>query len=102
MVEILRFGVVGLFGCVGALAELTVGIAVSIHPTFAQLIPDNTQGIDQSQVIPINTNNDRIEGGAARGANLFHSFQDFNVGVGRDVYFANPQGITNHIPHFNK
>ncbi|MHC5613948.1 MAG: two-partner secretion domain-containing protein, partial [Nostoc sp.] len=88
MVGILRFGVVGLLGCVGA-------IAVSIHPTFAQLTPDNTLGIERSQVIPINQNNDRIEGGAARGTNLFHSFQDFNVGVGRGIYFANPQGITN-------
>ncbi|MHC5723833.1 MAG: two-partner secretion domain-containing protein, partial [Nostoc sp.] len=88
MVGILRFGVVGLLGCVG-------GIAVSIHPTFAQLTPDNTLGIDKSVVIPINKDNDRIGGGAARGTNLFHSFQDFNVGVGRGVYFANPQGITN-------
>lgn len=95
MVEILRFGVTGLLGCVGALAELTVGIAVSIHPTFAQLTPDNTLGIERSQVIPINKDNDGIVGGAARGTNLFHSFQDFNVGQGKGVYFANPQGITN-------
>ena len=88
MVETLRFSVVGLLGCIG-------GIAVSIYPTFAQLIPDNTLGIERSQVIPINKDNDRIGGGAARGTNLFHSFQDFNVGVGTGVYFANPQGITN-------
>ncbi|MEH2239189.1 two-partner secretion domain-containing protein [Nostoc sp.] len=88
MIEILRFGVAGLLGCVGA-------IAVSILPTFAQLTPDNTLGIEQSVVIPINKDNDRIGGGAARGINLFHSFQDFNVGEGRGVYFANPQGITN-------
>ncbi|MCC5600729.1 filamentous hemagglutinin N-terminal domain-containing protein [Nostoc favosum] len=86
--EILRFGVAGLLGCVGALA-------VSIHPTFAQLTPDNTLGIERSQVVPIDKDNDRIGGGAARGINLFHSFQDFNVGVGRGVYFANPEGITN-------
>ena len=84
----LWFAVTGWLGCVA-------GIAVSIHPTFAQLTPDNSLGKERSQVIPINTNNDRIEGGAARGTNLFHSFQDFNVGVGRGVYFANPEGITN-------
>ncbi|MHC5912882.1 MAG: two-partner secretion domain-containing protein [Nostoc sp.] len=83
--KILRFSVAG---CVGALA-------VSIHPTFAQLIPDNSLGKERSQIIPLNPNNDRIEGGASRGTNLFHSFQDFNVGEGRGVYFANPQGITN-------
>ncbi|MEH2198539.1 two-partner secretion domain-containing protein [Nostoc sp.] len=86
--NLLRFSVAGWLGCVGALA-------VSIHPTFAQLTPDNSLGKERSQVIPFNQNNDIIDGGAARGTNLFHSFQDFNVGVGRGVYFANPEGITN-------
>ncbi|MEH2035895.1 two-partner secretion domain-containing protein [Nostoc sp.] len=86
--KILWFAVTGWLGCVA-------GIAVSIHPAFAQLTPDNSLGKERSQVIPINQNNDRIDGGAARGTNLFHSFQDFNVGEGRGVYFANPQGITN-------
>ena len=36
-----------------------------------------------------------IEGGALRGANVFHSFQDFNVNDGQRVYFANPTGIEN-------
>jgi len=94
-VKILRFAIAGWLGCVGALAELTVGIAVSIHPAFAQLTPDNSLGQERSQVIPFNQNNDIIDGGAARGTNLFHSFQDFNVGVGKGVYFANPEGITN-------
>ncbi|MBE8990826.1 filamentous hemagglutinin N-terminal domain-containing protein [Nostoc sp. LEGE 12450] len=86
--KILRFSVAGWLGCVGA-------VAVSIHPAFAQLTPDNSLGKERSQVIPFNQNNDIIDGGAARGTNLFHSFQDFNVGVGRGVYFANPEGITN-------
>lgn len=86
--KILWFAVTGWLGCVA-------GIAVSIHPAFAQLTPDNSLGKERSQVIPINPNNDRIEGGAARGTNLFHSFQDFNIGEGRGVYFANPEGITN-------
>ncbi|MBE9002637.1 filamentous hemagglutinin N-terminal domain-containing protein [Nostoc sp. LEGE 12447] len=86
--KILRFSVAGWLGCVGA-------VAVSIHPAFAQLTPDNSLGKERSQVIPFNQNNDIIDGGAARGINLFHSFQDFNVGDGRGVYFANPDGITN-------
>ncbi|MFN6481221.1 filamentous hemagglutinin N-terminal domain-containing protein [Nostoc sp. DedQUE07] len=88
MVKTWSIAVTGWLGCV-------VGIAVSINPAVAQLTPDNSLGKERSQVIPLNTNNDRIEGGAARGANLFHSFQDFNVGEGRGVYFANPEGITN-------
>jgi filamentous hemagglutinin family protein len=38
---------------------------------------------------------DRIDGGALRGNNLFHSFLEFNVGEGRGVYFSNPTGIEN-------
>ncbi|MEH1813593.1 MAG: filamentous hemagglutinin N-terminal domain-containing protein [Nostoc sp.] len=88
MVKILWFAVTGWLGCV-------VGIAVSINPAFAQLTPDNSLGKERSQVIPFDQKNDIIDGGAARGTNLFHSFQDFNVGEGQGVYFANPEGITN-------
>jgi filamentous hemagglutinin family protein len=38
---------------------------------------------------------EQIDGGATRGANLFHSFQEFNVGEGRSAYFTNPAGIEN-------
>ncbi|MUG91351.1 filamentous hemagglutinin N-terminal domain-containing protein [Scytonema sp. UIC 10036] len=38
---------------------------------------------------------DRVNGGAIRGANLFHSFQEFNVREGSGIYFSNPQGIEN-------
>jgi filamentous hemagglutinin family protein len=38
---------------------------------------------------------DLIEGGASRGANLFHSFEEFNVRDGQRVYFANPAVIEN-------
>jgi filamentous hemagglutinin family protein len=38
---------------------------------------------------------DRIDGGAVRGINLFHSFLEFNVGVGRGAYFSNPAGVEN-------
>ncbi|NEO88395.1 MAG: filamentous hemagglutinin N-terminal domain-containing protein [Spirulina sp. SIO3F2] len=61
----------------------------------AQLMPDNTLGGENSVVTPVDALNDRIDGGATRGANLFHSFQEFNVGNGRGVYFANPGSINN-------
>jgi filamentous hemagglutinin family protein len=38
---------------------------------------------------------DRIDGGAVRGSNLFHSFQQFNINSGQRVYFNNPSGIAN-------
>ncbi|CBN58920.1 MULTISPECIES: filamentous hemagglutinin N-terminal domain-containing protein [Kamptonema] len=67
-------------------------------PAFAQIIPDNTLGAESSRIVPATINNlpsDRIEGGANRGVNLFHSFREFNVGEGRGAYFANPNGIAN-------
>ena len=64
-------------------------------PVFAQLIPDNTLGLENSRLVPLNKNIDNITGGARKGANLFHSFQEFNVGTGRGVYFANPAGVKN-------
>lgn len=66
-----------------------------ISAVKGQLTPDNTLGGENSVVAPIDKNNDRIDGGAKRGANLFHSFREFNVGEGRGVYFANPSGIDN-------
>jgi len=62
---------------------------------LAQLRHDNTLGAESSFVTPQNPLTDRIDGGARRGANLFHSFLEFNVDEGRGVYFSNPSGIEN-------
>jgi len=67
-------------------------------PAIAQIIPDNSLGAESSRTVPDTINNlpsDRIEGGATRGGNLFHSLRQFNVGEGRGAYFANPNGIAN-------
>ncbi|MBE9094759.1 S-layer family protein [Tychonema sp. LEGE 07203] len=71
-----------------------------IFPTgaIAQIIPDRTLGTENSRTVSDTINNlpsDRIQGGATRGVNLFHSFGEFNVGEGRGAYFANPNGILN-------
>jgi filamentous hemagglutinin family protein len=66
-----------------------------ISGAIAQIAPDGTLGTESSVVTPLNAQSDRIDGGAIRGSNLFHSFQDFNVGDGRGAYFANPVGIDN-------
>ena len=66
------------------------------------ITPDNSLGNENSVV---NTNvdvgkgipSDRIDGGATRGNNLFHSFSNFNVDAGRGAYFSNPAGIENII-----
>lgn len=61
---------------------------------IAQVIPDDTLGNERSQVVGSPTQLE-IQGGAVRGANLFHSFTEFNVTTGGQVYFANPTGIEN-------
>ncbi|NEO76919.1 filamentous hemagglutinin N-terminal domain-containing protein, partial [Moorena sp. SIO4G3] len=76
-----------------------VVMAFSGNYALAQITPDQTLGNESSVVTPNLTirgePGDLIEGGAARGSNLFHSFQDFNVGQLQRVYFANPAGIEN-------
>ncbi len=69
---------------------------VTASNTQAQIIPDNTLGNESSQVNSPDSNTQQIDGGAIRGDNLFHSFQEFNVNEGNTVNFSNPQGI-NHI-----
>ncbi|GAB1538752.1 hypothetical protein NUACC21_14160 [Scytonema sp. NUACC21] len=68
-------------------------------PVRSQITPDNTLGAENSSLTPnvvINgANADRIDGGAQRGSNLFHSFSQFNINNGQRVYFANPSGIQN-------
>src|SRR4028118_1456987 len=62
---------------------------------FAQIVPDTTLESENSRVTGISPTIDQINGGATRGTNLFHSFQEFNVGEGRSAYFTNPVGIEN-------
>ncbi|MEM9212834.1 MAG: filamentous hemagglutinin N-terminal domain-containing protein [Cyanobacteria bacterium P01_F01_bin.150] len=64
---------------------------------IAQVIPDATLGNESSVVVPDQTVRgdaaDLIDGGAVRGANIFHSFEEFNVNTGQRVYFSSPEGI---------
>ncbi|MEH2089939.1 S-layer family protein [Nostoc sp.] len=85
-----------VFGIIGVLAH---GIFCAENHALAQITPDGTLGNNSSRITPnVNIKGlpaDRIDGGATRGANLFHSFQEFNVGELQRVYFANPTGISN-------
>ena len=66
----------------------------SVIEVKAQLIPDNTLGKENSIVTPTKLLQ-RIDGGAIRGSNLFHSFKEFNINNGKSVYFSNPSAIEN-------
>ena len=82
----------------GIYVALAVIISVNQN-AFAQIVPDNTLSTESSVVTPNTTirgiESDRIDGGAVRGANLFHSFEQFNIDTGRGAYFTNPSGISN-------
>jgi filamentous hemagglutinin family protein len=85
--------------CLINLSTVVSLAALSTQSAIAQIIPDNTLGREASKV----TNNAKtptipsqlIEGGAKRGANLFHSFSEFNIAEQSQAYFANPLGIEN-------
>mgnify|MGYP002777180954 CR=1 FL=1 len=76
-------------------------IALGAHPVLAQVVPDNTLGAESSSLKPngvvLTLPATLVEGGARRGANLFHSFQQFSLGPGDRLYFANPGGVLNII-----
>ncbi|MBE9029314.1 filamentous hemagglutinin N-terminal domain-containing protein [filamentous cyanobacterium LEGE 11480] len=64
---------------------------------MAQIIPTTNWGAENSRLNTSGIINGQpaliIEGGASRRSNLFHSFQQFNIGAGQRVYFNNPAGI---------
>jgi filamentous hemagglutinin family protein len=80
------------------LGLLALGMFWSV-PVAAQVTPDGSLGIESSQVTPSQvirgSLSDRIDGGAIRGSNLFHSFEQFNLRTGEGVYFSNPAGVAN-------
>ncbi|MEH2214365.1 S-layer family protein [Nostoc sp.] len=86
----------GVFSIIGVLAHV---IFCCENHALAQITPDGTLGNNFSRRTPnVNIKGlpaDRIDGGATRGANLFHSFREFNVEKSQRVYFANPTGIKN-------
>lgn len=85
----------------GALARVVVlsPIASSSDYALGQITPDATLGAESSVVTPQAPGSrvDVISGGATRGANLFHSFEQFSVLTGRTAFFSNAASIQNII-----
>ncbi|MBN3871107.1 filamentous hemagglutinin N-terminal domain-containing protein [Nostoc sp. JL33] len=85
----------------GSLLIIDGAISASINCALAQPIADDTLGAENSvvkrSIIPSknDVSNILIDGGASRGANLLHSFKEFNIGEKERVYFTNPIGIKN-------
>ncbi len=91
-----------LFPCLALVGIINTGVSNLLQESFgsrayAQIAPDTTLGVESSIATSEDKGigSDRIDGGAIRESNLFHSFTQFNVGEGRAVYFTNPTGIEN-------
>ena len=95
------FSLVGYSRCAAPVPLLAIGGTLIFlgNRALAQITPDATLGVERSRITPDaevrGEPADLIEGGAERGANLFHSFSEFNVEELQRVYFANPAGIEN-------
>lgn len=78
---------------------LLVLLTTKNQATLAQIKPDLTLDRENSVVEQKRFGDGQkrklIRGGAERGTNLFHSFKEFNIGVGESVYFAQPTTIKN-------
>ncbi len=96
-----------VFNPICLIAKTIILLPLSVD---AQIIPDNTLGVESSVISPIDSNplghnqprqnrgslrQSLIEGGAIRGDNLFHSFQEFNINSGQEINFSNPDNIAN-------
>jgi filamentous hemagglutinin family protein len=85
----------------GWMLGIAMGGSLWANSAVAQITPDGTLGAESSVVTDNvelrGVNSTRIDGGATRGENLFHSFEQFNIGENRGAYFSNPTGIENII-----
>jgi filamentous hemagglutinin family protein len=90
-IAITALGLVNTIGIIASSSDYAVA--------QSQIIPDRTLGAERSQIIP-NFNGlpvEVIQGGAIRGANLFHSFREFNVAAERGAYFFSPSADIQNI-----
>lgn len=68
--------------------------------TLSTIIPDNTLGPEASIIVQQDIDglsSARIDGGSVRGRNLFHSFSEFSIELGKGGFFSSPTGIQNII-----
>ncbi|MEH1911478.1 MAG: S-layer family protein [Nostoc sp.] len=86
----------------GIVSTLAIAGVLTFFESFAlaQIQKDSTLGSESSVITPKLIDGqptDQIDGGAVRGTNLFHSFEQFSVSAGRTAYFNNARDIQNII-----
>lgn len=67
----------------------------SFGQSLGQIVPDTSQPINS--IVTVDGNNQIVTGGTTSGSNLFHSFQEFSLPTGTQVFFNNPVTIDNII-----
>ncbi len=78
-------------------AVIVGGVATSGNCALGQVVGDTTLGAENSRVTSPIPEGFLINGGATRGTNLFHSFQEFSVPTNGTAYFNNAFNIENII-----
>ena len=68
--------------------------ALCAQPISAQVVPDNTLPAGERSQVSSNPNV-KIDGGARRGGNLFHSFSQFSIPTGGTAFFNNAADVQN-------
>lgn len=86
----------------GIVSTLAIAGVLTLFENFAlaQIQKDGTLGSESSIITPKPIDGqpiDQIDGGAVRGTNLFHSFEQFSVPAGRTAHFNNATDIQNII-----
>ncbi|MBD2104092.1 S-layer family protein [Leptolyngbya sp. FACHB-261] len=72
----------------------TLSALLCAQSIAAQVVPDSTLSARERSQVSGNPNF-QIDGGARRGGNLFHSFQQFSVSTGGSAYFNNAADVQN-------
>ena len=76
--------------------SLSIAMILTSSKAVCQVRIDQTLGEESSIVTKSRQpNRELIKGGARRGENLFHSFEEFNIGSGKEVFFFNPSQVDN-------
>lgn len=65
--------------CLFTTNSLSFASVLAVSAIAQSIVPDDTLGVENSVVTPVEENFNLIQGGAVRGSNVFHSFDRFGI-----------------------